>query len=84
MRMELGALVVTCAALAVPVYAADKAGPLIRSAKSGAWSAGATWEGGAAPATGDRVQVRAGGVMSETSETPPVAENTSLRSAATR
>ncbi len=33
---------------------------LIRSAKSGAWSDGATWEGGKVPGAGSRVQVRAG------------------------
>jgi hypothetical protein len=34
--------------------------PLIRSAKSGPWSAANTWEGGKLPAAGARVQVRAG------------------------
>lgn len=33
---------------------------LIRSAKSGPWSAAATWEGGKVPAAGSRVQVRTG------------------------
>ena len=33
---------------------------LIRSAGSGPWSAATTWEGGAVPAAGARVQVRAG------------------------
>src|SRR5215471_12254705 len=36
------------------------AAELIRSAKSGPWSAAATWEGGQVPAAGARVQVRAG------------------------
>src|SRR5438128_778684 len=34
--------------------------PVIRSARSGPWSAPATWEGGRVPATGARVLVRAG------------------------
>ena len=34
--------------------------PLIRSAKSGPWSAADTWEGGKVPAAGARVQVRTG------------------------
>src|SRR5262249_5411612 len=36
------------------------ASPLIRSARSGPWSAADTWEGGKLPAAGARVQVRAG------------------------
>src|ERR1051326_8200691 len=41
------------------VRAADK--PLvIRSARSGPWSAAATWEGGTVPAAGARVLIRAG------------------------
>jgi len=40
--------------------AAKEAGPgLLRSARSGTWSAPATWEGGKVPAAGARVQVRA-------------------------
>ncbi len=64
----------TCIRLAMPLLAAliitstavrgaetaKAPSPLIRSAKSGAWSQGATWEGGKVPATGDKVQVRAG------------------------
>src|SRR5262249_12648852 len=34
--------------------------PLIRSARSGPWSAPATWEGARTPTAGARVQVRAG------------------------
>jgi hypothetical protein len=34
--------------------------PLIRSVRSGPWSAADTWEGGQAPAAGARVQIRAG------------------------
>src|SRR4051795_7723121 len=41
---------------AAPANAAEPA--VIRSAKSGAWSAGDTWEGGKAPGGGARVQVR--------------------------
>src|SRR5205807_1533630 len=43
--------------------AADKAADspkLIRSARSGPWSAPATWEGGKLPAAGARVQIRTG------------------------
>jgi hypothetical protein len=50
-------------ALGSPVSApaADKpAAGLIRSARSGAWSEPATWEGGKVPAAGARVQVRSG------------------------
>jgi hypothetical protein len=48
--------------LTVPAFlhAAEPARPLLRSARSGPWSAAATWEGGRLPAAGDRVQVRAG------------------------
>ncbi len=42
----------------LPASAAEN--PLIRSAKSGPWSAAATWEGGHVPAPGARVQVRTG------------------------
>src|SRR4051794_32985557 len=37
--------------------------PLIRSARSGPWSASATWEGGKVPTAGARVQVCAGHVV---------------------
>ncbi|MBI1832394.1 MAG: G8 domain-containing protein, partial [Planctomycetes bacterium] len=36
---------------------------LIRSAKSGAWSAPATWEGGKVPGAGARVQIREGHIV---------------------
>src|SRR4051794_8926349 len=39
-------------------HAAD--GGLIRSARSGDWSAPATWEGGKVPGAGARVQIRTG------------------------
>jgi hypothetical protein len=44
--------------LASPSFAADP--PVIRSAKSGPWSAGATWEGGSVPGAGARVLIRHG------------------------
>ena len=34
--------------------------PVVRSAKSGAWSAAQTWEGGEVPASGSKVLIRAG------------------------
>src|SRR5262249_34592566 len=37
-----------------------KAPPLVRTAKSGAWSAAATWEGGKVPGEGARVQIKSG------------------------
>jgi hypothetical protein len=39
-------------------FAADP--PVIKSAKSGAWSAASTWEGGAVPGAGARVLIREG------------------------
>lgn len=39
---------------------APKGIPLIRSVQSGPWSMPATWEGGAVPSAGSRVQVRTG------------------------
>src|SRR5215218_8848213 len=44
--------------LALLTSAAEPA--LVRSARSGPWSAAATWEGGKVPAAGSRVQVREG------------------------
>ena len=38
--------------------------PLVRSARSGAWSAPGTWEGGKVPPAGARVQVRSGHTVS--------------------
>lgn len=43
--------------VAAPLSAAD---PVVRSAKSGAWSEPTTWEGNAVPAAGARVLVRPG------------------------
>src|SRR5262249_18332425 len=45
------------------LHAAEKPGsgaPMVRSARSGPWSAPATWEGSKVPAAGSRVQVRQG------------------------
>jgi G8 domain len=39
---------------------AEEPPPLVRSARSGAWSAPGTWEGGKAPAAGSRVLIREG------------------------
>src|SRR5262245_44051150 len=48
-------------ALSVPGHSADKpAAGLSRSARSGLWSAPATWEGGKLPAAGAKVQIRPG------------------------
>lgn len=47
-------------AMAFSDPAAADTPPLIRSAASGAWSEPATWEGGAVPGAGARVQVREG------------------------
>jgi hypothetical protein len=48
--------------LALPqaLAAADAAPPVVRSARSGPWSAPATWEGGRVPGAGARVLVRRG------------------------
>lgn len=53
------------AGTALRAAGADEAGTagataFVRSAGSGVWSAGETWEGGKVPGEGDRVQVRAG------------------------
>jgi hypothetical protein len=61
MMKQLAALSVLVFVLGpVAEASADKPADLIRSAKSGAWSAPATWEGGKVPQNGARVQVRAG------------------------
>jgi hypothetical protein len=46
-------------AQAEQIHGASQA-KLIRSARSGPWSAATTWEGSKPPASGDRVQIRAG------------------------
>src|SRR4051794_23664135 len=62
MKPSLSLVVLLFAAALSSAHAADaaKAPPLVRSAKSGAWSDAATWDGGKVPAAGARVQVRAG------------------------
>lgn len=50
--------VILAALSAVPAGAAEP--PVVRSARSGPWSAAATWEGNAVPGAGARVLVRAG------------------------
>ncbi|HKB06421.1 MAG TPA: G8 domain-containing protein [Gemmataceae bacterium] len=57
-RLTTLALVVWFAGL--PARADEPKPPLVRSAKSGPWSAADTWEGGKPPGAGSRVQVRAG------------------------
>ncbi len=54
-------LIVTLLVLGMSANAAET--PWTRSASSGAWSAGATWEGGKVPEAGARVHVRAGHVV---------------------
>ena len=46
--------------LAAADDAAPALPPLVRSAASGSWSAGATWEGGHVPRAGERVQILPG------------------------
>src|SRR5262249_49319979 len=53
--MRLAALLSLCL-LSSPALAADP--PVIRSAKSGPWSAAATWDGGTVPGAGARVLIR--------------------------
>src|SRR5262249_14393169 len=57
--------VLDSAALSPPVARAgeDEAPAWIRSARSGPWSAPATWQGGKTPPAGARVQIRAGDVV---------------------
>ncbi len=54
--MRLPALLVSVAVFAAGVFAADP--PVIKSAKSGPWSAKETWEGNAVPGAGYRVLIR--------------------------
>jgi hypothetical protein len=49
----------TCASFADGPKGADRQG-IVRSARSGLWSAPTTWEGGNVPGPGARVQIRAG------------------------
>ena len=48
------------AALILSLSSVASAGDLVRSARSGPWSAPATWEVGKLPVAGSKVQVRAG------------------------
>jgi hypothetical protein len=54
--VRLPALLVSLAVFAAGVFAADP--PVIKSAKSGPWSAKETWEGNAVPGAGARVLIR--------------------------
>src|SRR6516164_9272021 len=56
MRCLLG----ICCLVAMTTTAWGQGTPLIRSAKSGAWSDAATWEGGKVPFSASRVQIREG------------------------
>jgi hypothetical protein len=60
--MQVFAAAALLLAAAAPSAAADFP-PLVRSARSGPWSAADTWEGGNLPAAGVRVQIRAGHVV---------------------
>src|SRR5262245_7792588 len=68
-RRSLFPIVLLALSWSVPTSRAEAAGgtkgqkptsKLVRSARSGAWSAAATWEGGRVPAAGEKVQVRTG------------------------
>jgi hypothetical protein len=61
----VGLVVAGVAGLTVPPLAGDQprkaaAPPVVRSARSGPWSAPATWEGGKVPTEAARVQIRPG------------------------
>jgi hypothetical protein len=63
--LSLGLLAAGAGGVTVPLWAAEQPGhdaapPIVRSARSGPWSAPATWEGGKVPSAGARVQVRTG------------------------
>jgi hypothetical protein len=58
-------VLLACSALTLHLAAAGAgkertASPIVRTARSGPWSAPATWEAGMVPAAGAKVQVRAG------------------------
>ncbi len=55
--MRLSSLFV-CFAFAAPAFAADP--PIVQTARSGAWSDAATWDGNAIPKSGDRVLIKSG------------------------
>src|SRR5262245_51872757 len=52
--------VLTCVILIAGITRAADTPPVIRSARSGPWSATATWDGGAVPGAGARVLIRDG------------------------
>jgi G8 domain len=56
-------LLFLAARLLSPAAWGDEPGPLVRSARTGRWSEAATWEKGRDPGPGDKVQVRAGHVV---------------------
>src|SRR5262245_30694566 len=61
----LGLLAAGAGGVTVPLSAAQQpakvaAPPIVRSARSGPWSAPATWEGGKVPTAGARVLIRTG------------------------
>jgi hypothetical protein len=58
MRTVPATLTLLTALVAATAAAAEA--PVIRSAKSGSWSAADTWEGGRVPAAGAKVQIRTG------------------------
>lgn len=60
--MRLFASLVALTLLASGAFAADP--PVIKSAKSGSWSAATTWEGNAVPGAGARVLIREGHTVS--------------------
>jgi hypothetical protein len=62
-KLSMSSCLLALAVLAIPAVAAEpapKADGLIRSAKSGSWSAADTWQGGKVPGAGAKVQVRTG------------------------
>src|SRR5438128_2246946 len=59
-RISTLAALLALATLASPARAADPPDGLIRSAKSGPWSAHATWDGGQVPGASAKVRVREG------------------------
>lgn len=63
--LTIGLFAVNAGGFALPLTAAEDSGKnvapaIIRTAKSGSWSAPTTWEGGKLPAAGGRVQIRTG------------------------
>ena len=56
--MQRFTLLIAVSALAAASFARAEEPAVVRSARSGLWSAGETWEGGKVPAAGVKVQVR--------------------------